>query len=159
MEMKNKHNTIVNQPDIDRAPGETCALDAIGQLVCNKQKLLQNLDAFEQFICDERKLLRNLDAIEQFACDRRKLLQDKEDFALQIKEGLEKNGRKWKPLYELFKPLGLLPTAARCNGEKRDAFYTLSKTAIGNIELYLPVMKRLAAASKKKAGGKCCFCQ
>ena len=74
-----------------------------------------------------------LDAIEQFVCEKRKLLQDKDDLDHQIKDGLKTHGRSWKPLYELFEPLGLLPIDAKCNDEKRDVLYALSKTAIGRI--------------------------
>ena len=91
-----------------------------------------------------------LDVIEQFVCEKRKLLQDRGDLERQIKDRLKTHGRSWKPLYELFEPLGLLPIDAKCNDEKRDVLYALSKTAIGRIGLYLQVMKRLAEASKKK---------
>ena len=91
-----------------------------------------------------------LDAIEQFVCEKRKRLQDKDDLGRQIKDGLNAHGRSWKPLYELFEPLGLLPIDAKCNGVKRDETYSLSRIAIGRIELYLPIMKRLAEACKKK---------
>ena len=92
-----------------------------------------------------------LDVIEQFVCEKRKLLQDRGDLERQIKDRLKTHGRSWKPLYELFEPLGLLPIDAKCNDEKRDVLYALSKTAIGRIELYLPVMKLLVEAIKKKS--------
>lgn len=91
-----------------------------------------------------------LNAVEQFISDKRKSLQNQEDLARQIKDGLKKHGRSWKPLYELFEPLRLLPTDAKYNGVKRDESYSLSRIAIGRIELYLPIMKRLAEACKKK---------
>jgi hypothetical protein len=92
-----------------------------------------------------------LDAIEQFIRDKRISLQHKEDLARQINAGLKLHGRSWLPLYELFEPMRLLPTDAKCNGVKRDSFYGVSKIAIGRIDLYMPVMKRLAMGCKKES--------
>lgn len=90
------------------------------------------------------------DAIEQFIRDRRIFLQHKKDLAHRVNNELKERGRAWKPLYDLFEPIGLLPTDANCNGVKLDSFYDVSKIAIKRIDLYLPVMKRLAEACKKK---------
>ena len=94
-----------------------------------------------------------LDAIEQFIRDKRTAVQYKEDLTRRIKESRSGQGRSWGPLYELFKPMGLLPIDAKCNGAKRDAFYHISKTAIRRVDLYLPVMKRLAKECKNKPTG------
>ena len=94
-----------------------------------------------------------LDAIEQFVRDKRISLLHREDLACQIDDGLKAHGRSWKTLYELFKPMGLLPIEAKCNGVKRDSFYHISKTAIGRMDLYLPVMKSLSVECKKKPTG------
>lgn len=94
-----------------------------------------------------------LDTIEQFIRDTRTAVQHKEDLTRRINESLSGHGRSWAPLYELFKPMGLLPIDAKCNGVKRDAFYHISKVAIGRMDLYLQVMKRLAKECKKKPAG------
>jgi len=98
-----------------------------------------------------------LDAIEQFVRDWKTAARHKEDLALRIKEGLVKHGRSWSPLYELFSPMGLLPVEAQCNNVKRDSSYRISKTAAGRIDMYLPVMKRLALECKKKPAGCASF--
>lgn len=100
------------------------------------------------------KDIQMLDAVEHFIAGQRTALQHREDLSQQVNEGVKVHGRSWKPLYELFEPMGLLPIEAGCNGIKHDSSYGISKIAVGRVDFYLPIMKRIAGAiSDRRTGG------
>ena len=92
-----------------------------------------------------------LDAVDRFIAEQRAVLQHLEDLSRQVNEGVKTHGRSWMPLYDLFEPMGLLPIEAGYNGVKRDSSYGVSKIAVGRVDFYLPIMKRIAGTI---TGGK-----
>ena len=100
---------------------------------------------------NELKAIHMLDAVEHFIAEQRTALQHREDLSQQVNEGVKVHGRSWKPLYELFEPMGLLPVEARYNAVKRDSSYGVSKIAVGRMDFYLPIMKRIAACEERQS--------